>query len=165
MRSMMLSTNLLKRLATGLLLLSLALPSFTCAGYEGPDGRRVSGVPTGADPASYRAARVPHYPLGLWTPREGAFWIVLLAFTWPIPILALRRRAGSRIARLAWWIEPVCAVAGGWMIWQVATLGRPASGTYVALTATGILIATWATEAWRAVAARSSPATLRASPF
>ena len=156
----MLSTSLLKRLATALLLLSLALPSYTCSGYVGPDGRRVGEIPTGADRAAYQPARVPHYALESYTPGEVGFWVVLLAFTWPIPILILRRREMTRLSRWLWWAEPVCAIAAGWLIWAIATLGRPAIGTYLALGATGILVLAWLAEARRVWRARGSPARL-----
>ena len=159
----MLSMSVLRRVAAGLLLLSLALPSYTCAGYVAPDGSKVGSIPAGADSATYQPTRLPHYALKVWTPREAGFWIVLLAFSWPIPILALRRRPGTRLSRWLWWVEPVCAIAGGWLIWQIATLGRPASGTYVALAATAILLGAWVTEAWRAWATRASPGRLRPS--
>ena len=159
----MLSTSVLRRVAAGLLLLSLALPSFTCAGYVAPDGSKVGSIPTGADSAAYKPARLPHYALKVWTPREAGFWIALLAFTWPIPMLALRRRPDSRLSRWLWWVEPLCAIAAGWLIWQIATLGQPASGTYVALTATATLLGVWVMEAWRAWATRASPGRLRAS--
>ena len=161
----MMSVRNLRRLAAGILLLSLALPSFTCAGYVAPDGSRVGSIPTGADSAAYRPARVPHYALKVWTPREAGFWIALLAFTWPVAMLALRRRRpDTRLSRWLWWTEPVCAIAGGWLIWGIATLGRPASGTYVELGATAMLLAVWVMEAWRAWSARASLRRLRPSP-
>jgi hypothetical protein len=154
----MLSTSRIKQVAAALLVLSLALPAYTCSGYVAPDGSTVSEVPPGANPAAYTPTRIPHYAIEKWAPTEGRFWLAILAFGWPIPLLLLQRRSTARTSPWLWRAEPICALAAGWFIVVSASVGRLASGTYVALGATAALLIAWLIEASRAWVRRPSRA-------
>ena len=136
--------------AAVLLALCLALPSYTCPGYIGPDGSVVSSIPDDADSAVYRATRIPHYPLEGRSLADGWLWVTLLAFGWPIPILILRRTHPSTSAtRTLAAAEPVLALASGYLIYAMASMGRPAIGTWLALASNGALLMAWLSERWR----------------
>lgn len=155
------SSNRVRAPAAILLALCLALPSYTCPGFLGPDGTTVSSIPDGADSAAYRATRIPHYPLEERSPSESWFWVTLLAFGWPLPILLLRRlKPESTPTRVLSAAEPVLALASGYLIYAMASMGRPAIGTWLALTANGAILVSWLAERWRSRAgerSRSSP--------
>ena len=146
----MASTSRVRTAAALLLALCLALPSYTCPGYIGPDGSVVSSIPDDADSAVYRATRIPHYPLEDRSPADSWFWLTLLAFGWPIPILVLRRmKPAATATRVLSAAEPVLALASGYLIYAMASMGRPAIGTWLALTSNGALLAGWLSERWR----------------
>ena len=136
------------------LALSLALPAYTCAGYIAPDGSLVTQLPHGADSSRYHPTRIKHYPLQRHSPTSSPYWpassplwYTLLAFLWWVPVLGARAlRPRSRTAVALRWTEPPLAIASGVAIWMQASVGRPASGTYVALTANTALLIAWALE-------------------
>ena len=144
------SSSRVRAPAAILLALCLALPSYTCPGFIAPDGTTVSSIPDGADSAAFRVTRIPHYPLEDRSPSESWFWVTLLAFGWPLPILLLRRlkpeAAPTRVLDAA---EPVLALGSGWVIYAMASMGRPAIGTWLALSANGAILVIWLAERWR----------------
>ena len=155
----MMTTSRLKVLAAVLLALSLTLPAYTCAGYVAPDGEKVGSIPRGADSSAYQATKIPHWALESPNPRDTGFWLAVLAFTWPLPLLALRaRRPQARLTRWLWWAEPALAVGSGYVVWAIGAIGDPAIGTYVALAANAALIALWVRELFASRAARAAPA-------
>ena len=146
------------RLPAALLLaLCIALPSYTCPGYVAPDGTVVSSIPDAADSAAYQSTRIAHYPLEDRGPTDGWFWITVAAFGWPLPILLLRRyRPRSAPARFLTAAEPVLALGSGYLIYAMASMGRPAFGTWLALAANGAMLAVWLAERLR-LRARERP--------
>ena len=106
-------------------------------------------VPDGADAAAYPRTREPHYAIEWMT--TSLVVPILLAFTWPVPFFIYRRRrAPAPIPRWVMWLSPVFAVFSGLVILRLATMGRPAVGAYLALTADAVLLADGAAEAWTA---------------
>ena len=149
-------TARLRFLAAALLAFSLALPSYTCDGYQAPSGEKVESIPDGADAGEYTAVQIPHYVLEKPDLDDFDFWIAIFAFTWPLPWLALRARyPDARITRWLRWSEPPLAVGSAWFIYMVGNIGRPAVGTYVALTANAALVAIWIRELVASRSARS----------
>ena len=140
------------RTAAALLLLAcLALPTYTCDGhgYVGPRGETMDHVPDAADAAAYPRTREAHYAVEWMTTSLAV--PILLAFTWPVPFFIYRRRrAPAPIPRWVMWLSPVFAVFSGLVILRLATMGRPAVGAYLALTADAVLLADGAAEAWTA---------------
>ena len=135
------------------LLLSVALPSYTCSGYVGPDGRTVTSIPSGTDSAQYRGTRIRHYPLqdvdvtDIWD-VVGTFFVIL-TFVWPVPFLFYRRRRGPTPPhRGLISAEAVLAVASAYWIYVLASIGRLAIGTYIALAADAVLLASSLAELW-----------------
>ena len=144
-----------RTLATIVLALCLALPSYTCPGYIGPDGTTASSIPDDADSAAYSATRIPHYPLEDRSPLDAWFWVTLVAFGWALPLLALRTvRPDSRTTRVLDAAEPVLALASGYLIYAMASMGRPAIGTWLALGANGTILVSWIAARWRSRARR-----------
>ena len=158
----MLSTSRVKHIASALLLISLALPAYTCVGYEAPDGTTVTWIPPGADSADYAPTRITHYFIEVWSPEKWEFWVTVLAFTWPLGLLLLRRQRSLRGA--LWWVEPACALLAGWFIVVSASWGRLAAGAYMALGANSSLLLAWVAEARQRWVARDARAELRPSP-
>jgi hypothetical protein len=70
------------------LALTLALPATTCAGYRAPNGELVSTIPQGADSSKYVAAKIPHRPLDDFSVKELSSWLTLVAYLWPLALLA-----------------------------------------------------------------------------
>ena len=138
------------RTAAALVLLAcLALPTYTCEGrdYVGPRGEVVSQIPDGADSAAYQHTREPHYAIE-WMDRSPGIFI-LLAFTWPVPFFIYRRRrAPAPIPRWVMCLSPVFAVLSALVILRLATMGRPAIGAYLAMSADAVLLAEGVAEAW-----------------
>ena len=138
------------RTAAALLLLTcLALPTYTCdgSGYVGPRGETMEQVPDGADPAAYPRTREPHYAFeAMYTPPG---LLVLLAFTWPVPFFIYRRRrAPAPMPGWVTWLFRLFAAISGFIIFSLATVGRPAIGAYLALTADGVLLADGLAVLW-----------------
>ena len=144
----------IREIAAAVLLLALALPAYTCAGYVAPDGSKVTDIPKGADSAQYLATRISYYPLHDKHATDVGLWVTILAFTWPIPLVAYRRRRRDtpQSGRLAG-VEIVIAVASAYFIYGYAAVGRLAVGTYLAL-ATNVALLSCALadarNAWRA---------------
>jgi hypothetical protein len=138
-----------KIVASLLLLVSLALPAYTCEGYVGPRGTEVSFIPRDANPAEYHAVRIAHYPLEGQHFADVWFWLTILTFAWPLPFLLYRRRRAP-VGRWVIWAEPVFALASGFFVYYWSLLGRFAVGTYLALVANAVLLGTGASEAWSA---------------
>lgn len=134
--------------ATLVLLACLALPSYSCERYIGPDGGTVDHIPAGEDPAQYRDARIYHYPLEMATQGPVQGLAIVLAFTWPVAILVYRRRRSpENVSRWILWLSALLAVASGFVVLLGASFGRPATGTYLALIANLVLLADGAAEA------------------
>jgi hypothetical protein len=136
------NTRRIREVAAFALLIALALPSYTCAGYVAPDGSKVTDIPSGADSTQYKATRINHHPLDDPDVTDVWLWVAIVAFGWPIPLLVYRRRRRtlSPSGRLAG-IEIVAALGSGYVIYAVASFrGRPAVGTYAALAANAVLL-------------------------
>ena len=134
-------TGRIREIAAFALLLALALPSYTCAGYVAPDGSKVTEIPRGADSARYTPTRIVHHPLDDQHITDSGLWVAVVAFGWPIPILVYRRRrkALAPSGRLAA-TEIVVALGSGYVIYAMASVGRLAVGTYLALSADAVLL-------------------------
>ena len=80
-----------------LLLLCLALPTYTCEGqaYIGPGGARVGHIPDNANPAEYHKEIISHYPLEFATAGPVQAGVIILAFSWPVPFFLYRRRRAT----------------------------------------------------------------------
>jgi hypothetical protein len=133
-----------KLAAAAVLLACLVLPEYTCSKYVGPDGKVVSATPEGAPPASYRQIQERHYPLESFDLREAGSWLNLLAFTWPLPVLAYLRRGRSgvfrRVVSLA---EPLLSIGSGYAVWASSSLGTRAAGAYLAMAANAVYLCAW----------------------
>jgi len=140
------------RTAAALLLLAcLALPTYTCEGqrYIGPAGAAVGDIPDHANPAEYHRERISHYPLEFATAGPIQASVIILAFSWPVPLfLYRRRRAPASIPRWIVSLTPLSAALSGLIILRLATVGRPAIGAYLALAADVVLLADGIAELW-----------------
>lgn len=148
-------TRRIREIAAFALLLALTLPSYTCDGYVAPDGNKVTDIPRGADSAQYKATQINHYPLGDKHVTDSGLWAAVVAFGWPIPILVYRRRRKTLTpsGRLAA-TEIVVALGSGYVIYAMASVGRLAVGTYLALSADAVLLSCALAEARSALRLR-----------
>jgi len=140
----------IKLAAAVLLLACLALPEYTCSRYVGPDGQAVSAGPNGVPTVPYREVREKHYPLETFNVQEIGWWIALLSFTWPWPVLVYwwRSRAHAGLARAVWVAEPLLAIGSGWVVWEASSVGTRAVGAYLAMVADATYLCAWIAE-WR----------------
>ena len=146
----------LKGLAAIALLASLALPQSTCAGFRAPNGQFVPTVPRGAAPGAYQPTIHRHYALDNARFNDPQTWLTVGAFIWPLPLLAVSLSQSKRLRAYGAVVEPVLALAAGFVIWADAgPFNRPAIGAYVAMSAISLhFIASAVTlrRAWRAPA-------------
>jgi hypothetical protein len=140
----------IKLAAAALLLACLVLPEYTCTKYVGPDGKTVSAVPEGAPAAPYREIRESHYPLESFDVRDGGYWLRLLVFTWPLPVLAyLWRGTRGWLRRLVWLAEPLLSVLSAYAVLMSSSLGTRAVGAYLAMGANAGYLCAWVAEFWQ----------------
>ncbi len=143
----------IKFAAAVVLLACLTLPEYTCTKYVGPDGQTVSAGPLGVPLTPYREVHEKHYPLESWSVRDIGFWLMLLAFAWPWPVLAywFRSTHGSLkrvvwLKRMVWLAEPLLSIGSGYVVWTASSLGTRAAGAYLALAANAVYLGTWVAE-------------------
>ena len=121
-----------RSILSALLLLSLALPAYTCAGYRAPDGAVVNAIPRGADSASYVPVDIPHRPLEQFDATEARSWATLLAYLWPLLLLAATR---WRPKFAAHWTSSLLAfalpIASAFWIYTAVVIGTVAYGAVV----------------------------------
>ncbi|HEY4361605.1 MAG TPA: hypothetical protein VGN17_11570 [Bryobacteraceae bacterium] len=134
-----------KLIAAIVLLICLALPEYTCSRYIGPDGQTLSAGPEGVPTTPYREVRENHYPLESFNLREIGWWIALLSFTWPWPVLIYWWRNGALggLARAVWVAEPLLAIGSGWAVWEASSVGHRAVGAWLALAADAVYLGAW----------------------
>ncbi len=138
--------------AAAVLLACLTLPEYTCTKYVGPDGQAVTAGPEGVPTVPYREVRERHYPLESFSVGEAGFWVTLLAFVWPWPILAYWFRSAQwrathgALERLVWLAEPLLSMGSGYLVWVASSLGTRAAGAYLALAANGVYLGAWVAE-------------------
>jgi hypothetical protein len=137
----------IKFAAAVVLLACLALPEYTCSKYVGPDGQAVSTGRDGVPSTPYREVKERHYPLESFDVRDVGFWLRLLVFTWPLPVLAYLWRGTHRaLKRLVWVAEPLLSAGSAYAVWTASSLGTRAAGAYLALAANTIYLCAWVAE-------------------
>ena len=138
--------------AAALLLVSLCLPQSSCTRNEwvGPDGKTVSAVPSGAPPAAYRQVPVTDYSYALGSFDAGDFgsWLMLVTFTWPVPLLAYQWRGRRKGALRAIRFLELPLIAGSAYIIFFPSLGRREIGGYLAMVAVGLYFCAWLPTFW-----------------
>ncbi len=142
-----------KGAAALLLMVSLALPQSTCAGYRGPDGKFVSELPRDSTRAAYQPAIDRQYALDDFHITDAGSWITLAQFVWPVAAVGILVRArGKRLRTSIAIAEPILVVCTAYLIWLGATfLAQPAAGAYVALGALGVYFTACMVDLWRSV--------------
>jgi hypothetical protein len=139
----------LPRVALTLVLLStMWMPAYTCAGYRAPDGAVVQSIPAGADSAAFVPVQVPHVPIREAELRTLDGWISLWPYVWIVPVLAFATWRPQNKAP-----DLITAGLGPFVAWVLTfrLVGSLAYGTYVALAATaglwflaiGALVTRW----------------------
>jgi hypothetical protein len=117
----------------GLLALAFFLPQFTCSAYRAPDGRVVAQPPPDSTGQRYERVDQAHYVWEDPQPSDVGWWLIVLAFAWPIPMLFLRRHALERRKWLSSVLEGALLVGSAYVIWDFSGLGRRALGAFVGL--------------------------------
>lgn len=144
-----------KLAAATLLVVTLALPQYTCARLRGADGFIVDQVPPGADSSAYHRYDQPHYALEMFGPLRIETWITVTTFSWPLLFLAIGyRRRMPRVSRVLWWLEPLLICVSGYLILLFSSVGDRAYGANLALVALVVLLGVWAYELWAWIRSR-----------
>lgn len=139
-----------KGLAAIALLASLTLPQSTCAGYRGPDGKFVASIPNGAKPSDYQPTVQHRYAFDNARLDDPQTWVRVLAFVWPLPLLAISLGRSARLHAYGMVLEPVLALGAGVVVWfDAATFATPAIGAYVALSALLVHLVASSVTLWR----------------
>lgn len=126
----------IRGLAAIALLASVTMPQSTCAGYRAPDGKFVASIPKGAPPGDYRPTIQRQYAFDNARFDDPQTWLRVVAFVWPLPLLAISLKGSARLRAYGMVLEPVLALGAGVVVWfDAATFATPAIGAYVALTA------------------------------
>jgi hypothetical protein len=127
----------LRGVATVLVLLSLTLPLSRCQREKA--FLRAPGAPAAAEATGQPVEFDYTYAHEWFQLDEWQGWIALLTFAWPV--LALVARWGSRSLRESrWlgWLEAALALGGGYVIWQMSSIGERLVGAYVGISGMGV---------------------------
>ena len=173
---MLRTLHLPKRAAALLLLVSAFLPLSHINCHTKPDrpaaiasADSTREAPTIAAPRPDTAAPAPANPaddgrtLYAWDlagTAPGWVWLAIAAlFLWPLVLLPLQARFRGRIASFVIGVViPVCAGGSAYGIWQLAHVGEPRIGGWLALLADGVLLAAGLVElVQHTVRGRASP--------
>jgi len=132
-------TSRIKMAAAVLLVAAFLLPQYTCSMYHSPEGKIVASIPEGADPTRYAPFPERHYAWEGLSWRDASSWMAVVAFLWPLPMLAYGLRSRSqRVTRVSLWLEPVLVAGSTYLIWAISSIGQRAAGAYVGLSANGL---------------------------
>lgn len=107
----------LKLISAVLLIASAALPQYTCVQYRAPDGALWQSIPSGADSSRYQRVVERHYAFESFDPARQESWLTVIAFAWPVAVIALRTRNRWPVLNsVLWGLEPLLALGSGYLI-------------------------------------------------
>ena len=137
----------LKLIAAVLLIAAAALPQYTCVQYRAPDGALWQSIPPGADSSRYERVVERHYAFEEFAPGRPESWLTVIAFAWPVAVIAVRTRTRRpALNRVLWWLEPLLAVGSGYLILLFSSFGQRAIGSWTGVAACLLYLVAWALE-------------------
>ena len=141
----------LRILAALIVVVSVALPFYTCTSYVDEAGKSVEVEPGTALPPGVRAEVESHRPIENFDLRDIGSYVLMLAFLWPLAFVGIRAGVrGPRVLRAILILELLLMLGSGWIFHEHSGVGDRAWGVAVAFAGLGLYALVWVLEvaAW-----------------
>lgn len=141
------SASRLKLIGAVLLIVAAVLPQYTCVQYRAPDGALWQSIPSGADSSRYQRVVERHYAFETFAPGRPESWLAVVAFAWPVGVIAVRRRNRWPVLNaVLWGLEPLLALGSGYLILLFSSFGQRAIGGWTGVAACLLYLVAWVME-------------------
>jgi hypothetical protein len=132
-----------------ILLLSILLPLSSCTHYTDPDGSTIHLEENQKLPDNAQKITTYNYVLSNFDAGALFSWLLILCYTWPIPILIHRYKSKrEKLKKVIWFIEPLLLIGSSVLIHMAANVMSTALaiGTYLAISANSAYGIVWLQE-------------------
>ena len=133
------------------MVVSAALPFYTCTSYLDEAGKSVEVEPGTSLPPGVRAEVESHRPIEIFDLRDPGTYLLMLVFLWPLAFVGIRAAVRSpRVLRGVLVGELLLLIGSGWVFYEHSSVGDRAWGVAVAFVGLGLYALVWVLEvaAW-----------------
>jgi hypothetical protein len=126
---------------------SAALPFYTCTSYVDEAGKSVEVEPGTALPPGVRAEVESHRPIESFDLRDPGSYLLMFVFLWPLVFVGTRAAARSpRVLRAILVGELLLLIGSGWVFYEHSSIGERAWGVAVAFGGLALYALAWGLE-------------------